>query len=223
MVYFYVFCGRESKLGQSWLVEKTKQSTTHYNSANFSHEYIRRTMEQHQVVPDVVDVAPSALVQVKYGEAEVNSGNELTPTQVVSLPTHLSWPREEGALYTLCMTDPDAPSRKDPKFREFLHWLVVNVPSCDPASGDTIAHFVGSGPPRDTGLHRYVYLVYRQPGPLTCDEPNMPNNSAEHRRSFSIRNFANKYHLQLVAGNLYQAQYDATCDLVHQQLGVQRR
>nr|XP_045607986.1 protein D2-like [Procambarus clarkii]XP_045607987.1 protein D2-like [Procambarus clarkii] len=177
-------------------------------------------MEEHRVVPDVVDAAPPALLQVKYGALEVSEGNVLTPTQVVTSPTHLSWPREDNALYTLCLTDPDAPSRDDPKVREVLHWLVVNIPGCDPAAGDTLAHFVGSGPPSGTGLHRYVYLVYRQPGRLDCDEPRIPNNTAEHRRNFSIRNFAAKYKLQLVAGNFYQAEYDATSDLIRRQLGV---
>ncbi|KAK8749329.1 hypothetical protein OTU49_015796 [Cherax quadricarinatus] len=126
-------------------------------------------MEEHQVVPDVIDSPPPAILKVRYGEAVVNSGNQLTPTQVVALPTLLSWPREEGALYTLCMTDPDAPNRQDPKSREFLHWLVVNLPSCDPATGHTLSGFVGSAPADGSGLHRYVYLVYRQPARIQCD------------------------------------------------------
>lgn len=31
-------------------------------------------------------------------------GNELTPTQVKDPPTHIKYPVEENALYTLCMT-----------------------------------------------------------------------------------------------------------------------
>nr|XP_053631747.1 protein D3-like [Cherax quadricarinatus]XP_053631748.1 protein D3-like [Cherax quadricarinatus] len=176
-------------------------------------------MEEHQVVPDVIDSPPPAILKVRYGEAVVNSGNQLTPTQVVALPTLLSWPREEGALYTLCMTDPDAPNRQDPKSREFLHWLVVNLPSCDPATGHTLSGFVGSAPADGSGLHRYVYLVYRQPARIQCDH-NF--NKVEQRRNFSIRNFAAKHNLQLVAGNFYQAEYDATCDLIHRQLGLRR-
>lgn len=36
----------------------------------------------------------------------VNLGNVLTPTQVKDQPT-VSWEAEDGAFYTLCMTDPD--------------------------------------------------------------------------------------------------------------------
>ncbi|XP_042883742.1 protein D2-like [Penaeus japonicus] len=179
-------------------------------------------MEEHQVVPDVLDEVPPAVVQIKYGDAEVNNGNVLTPTQVLTPPTQVIWPVKENALYTLCMTDPDAPSRQDPKFREFHHWLVVNIPGSDIARGKVLSDYVGSGPPRDTGLHRYVFIVYEQPGPLECDEPIIPKNSAEHRRSFSIRKFAAKYNLRLVAGNLYQAEYDPSSDLVHKQLGIRK-
>jgi len=54
-------------------------------------------------------------------------GNVLTPTLVKSEPC-LEWTPEENALYTVILTDPDAPSRVDPKFRENHHWLVVNIP-----------------------------------------------------------------------------------------------
>lgn len=66
--------------------------------------------------------------QVTYASGAVQSqGNVLTPTQVKDRPICLKWPTEKGALYTLVMTDPDAPSRAAPTDREFRHWLVVNM------------------------------------------------------------------------------------------------
>lgn len=62
------------------------------------------------------DELPKAVLDVKYGQLSVNLGNELTPTQVKNPPT-ISWAADSNKLYVLCMTDPDAPSRKDPKFR----------------------------------------------------------------------------------------------------------
>ena len=32
------------------------------------------------------------------------------------------------ATFTLLMVDPDVPSPHDPKFRNWLHWMVVNIP-----------------------------------------------------------------------------------------------
>lgn len=54
--------------------------------------------------------------------------------------------------------DPDAPSRKDPKWREWRHWLVVNIPGTEIAKGEVAAVYVGSGPPKGTRLHRYCFL-----------------------------------------------------------------
>ena len=48
-------------------------------------------------------------------------------------------------------SDPDAPSRKDPKFREWHHWMVGNVPGDDVSQGEVLSGYVGSGPPKDTG------------------------------------------------------------------------
>lgn len=75
-------------------------------------------MDKHQVVPDVIAVAPTEVAKVTYTSAvSANEGNELTPTQVKDAPK-VEWNADASTLYTLCMTDPDAPSREDPKFRE---------------------------------------------------------------------------------------------------------
>lgn len=76
------------------------------------------TMNKHQVVPDVIPVAPTEVAKVTYvSGVAANEGNELTPTQVKDVPK-VEWNADSSTLYTLCMTDPDAPSRQDPKFRE---------------------------------------------------------------------------------------------------------
>lgn len=71
--------------------------------------------------------------------------------------------------------DPDAPSRAKPTRREWRHWLVGNVPGSDLAKGDSLTQYVGSGPPKDTGLHRYVFLLYKQPGKIDFKEPRVTN------------------------------------------------
>ncbi|CAH1155348.1 unnamed protein product [Phaedon cochleariae] len=179
-----------------------------------------RSMEKHGVVPDVVDVAPEQVIEVSYPSgAKVEHGNVLTPTLVKDVPT-VKWEADKSAFYTVCMTDPDAPSRKEPKFREWHHWLVGNVPGSDVGKGEVLSQYVGSGPPQGTGLHRYVFLVYKQNGKLTFDEKRLTNTSGDGRGGFSIRKFASKYNLgQPIAGNLYQAEFDDYVPILYKQLG----
>lgn len=176
-------------------------------------------MEAEKVVPDVVDSVPAQLVEVSYPEASVNLGNVLTPTQVKGQP-NVSWPTEDGAFYVLCMTDPDAPSRQQPKYREWHHWLVGNIPGNELSMGDVLSEYVGSGPPKGTGLHRYVFLVYKQPdGKINFDERRLTNRSGEHRASFKIREFAQKYKLgEAIAANFYQAEWDDYVPKLYEQL-----
>ncbi|XP_044539891.1 phosphatidylethanolamine-binding protein 1-like, partial [Gracilinanus agilis] len=83
------------------------------------------------------------------------------PLQVKNRPVSISWQGcDSSKLYTLVLTDPDAPSRKDPKFREWHHFLVVNMKGSDISSGTVLSDYVGSGPPKGTGEPRTPAVVH---------------------------------------------------------------
>ncbi|XP_075148650.1 protein D3-like [Haematobia irritans] len=178
--------------------------------------------KDNEIVPDVIPQAPSILLKVSYDNGlKADKGNELTPTQVQKQPT-VEWSADDNEYFTLIMTDPDAPSRTDPKFREFRHWLVGNVPGNHIDQGEVIAAYVGSGPPKGTGLHRYVFLLYKQPGKLEFDEERVGNNTRKDRPKFKAAKFAEKYNLGApIAGNFYQAQWDEYVPILSQQLSGQ--
>lgn len=200
---------------------------------------VTKAFKQHKVVPDVLPLAPAEFLKVLYQplsnkEIQQNSafflkvsypdgvtvdkGAELTPTQVKTRPI-VKWSGEADQFYTLALVDPDAPSRTAPQFREYQHWLVVNIPGSDIANGEELTAYVGSGPPQGTGLHRYVFLLFKQPHKLNCDEARIPTNSGSNRGKFSILKFAKKYKLgEALAGNFYQAQWDEYVPTVHRQL-----
>ncbi|XP_055586703.1 protein D2-like isoform X2 [Uranotaenia lowii] len=167
-----------------------------------------RDFKNHKIVPDVVPVPPESVLQITYpGELQVNLGNILMPREVKDEPV-VKWTAEPNGLYTLCMTDPDAPSRTAPKFREWHHWLVVNIPGCAIDRGELLSEYIGAGPPKKTGLHRYVFLVYKQNERLNCTEKRLNNRNLQGRGKFSIRKFSQKYHLSgPLAGNFFQAQF----------------
>ncbi|KAF6217238.1 hypothetical protein GE061_001592 [Apolygus lucorum] len=176
-------------------------------------------MEKHLVVPDVIQKAPEKVVKVSYKSGVIaDLGNEVTPTQVKDEPT-VEWEADPSKFYLLCMTDPDAPSRHEPKFREWQHWLVGNIPGSDVSKGEVLSEYVGSGPPKGTGLHRYIFLVYEQPKKLEFDEKRLPNTSGDNRGLTSIQKIADKYNLgSPIAGNLFQAEWDDYCPILYKQL-----
>jgi phosphatidylethanolamine-binding protein (PEBP) family uncharacterized protein len=75
--------------------------------------------------------------------------------------------------YAIVLTDPDAPSREDPDWAEFCHWVAAGVlkPAlCDPRDpgpcAPVLSHlrkvvpYKAPSPPQGTGLHRYVLLAF---------------------------------------------------------------
>lgn len=201
---------RVANTGKNILTQSFRMSST-----------VTKAMEKHEIVPDVIPVAPTEIAKVSYvSGVSANEGNELTPTQVKDIPT-VEWNADSSSFYTLCMTDPDAPSRKTPTYREWHHWLVGNIKGNDISTGETLSEYVGSGPPPDTGLHRYVFLIYKQDGKLTFDEARLTNRSGDNRGGFSISKFAKKYNLgNPVAGQFYQAKYDDYVPILYKQLGA---
>ncbi|XP_075144496.1 protein D3-like [Haematobia irritans] len=175
--------------------------------------------KKFKIVPDVLATAPKQFLKVTYpGNIQVNKGNELTPTQVKDIPT-VEWNSEDGAFYTLLMTDPDAPSCKTPSFREYQHWLVVNIRGSAIDRGDILTAYVGSAPPQGTGLHRYVFLLFKQMEKLKFTEKHIPKNNGSNRGKFSTEKFIQKYKLgEAIAGNFYEAKWDDYVPSVHRQL-----
>jgi len=162
-------------------------------------------LHKEKIIPEVVDdFTPTIELHVTYPKGEVKMGNEFRPSDVASEPK-VQWDVDSSSFYTLANVDPDAPSRANPKFREWRHWLVANISGSDVKTGDIISSYVGAGPPKDTGLHRYAFLLYKQPGRISAEKLNDEGMS---RANFSIRNWAKAHSLGTpIAANFYQAKH----------------
>ncbi|KAJ2942927.1 hypothetical protein O0L34_g15117 [Tuta absoluta] len=100
---------------------------------------------------------------------------------------------------------PDAPSRQNPVRRNWLHWLVVNIPGKSLNKGSVLAEYNGPAPPKDTGAHRYVFLVFKQNDKINFAE-HFPAEEKGRRANFNLSNFTTKYQLSgPIAGNFFQA------------------
>jgi len=171
--------------------------------------------ESDDIVRDLKIAAPSALLKIKYNTIELQPGQVLTPTQVWDQAT-VEWTASPGDYYALIMSDPDAPSRAEPKAREILHWFVGNIPGNDLSAGQHLTAYVGSGPPQGSGLHRYIFLLFRQQGKHEYNLQVVSNRSRDGRINFSTADFVKQHNLVgPVAGNYYQAEYDESVPKLH--------
>ncbi|XP_055323149.1 protein D3-like [Sitodiplosis mosellana] len=149
------------------------------------------------------------LLKVVYPDGTaVRLGNELKPSQIQDKPTEVAWPCKEGAYYTVLMYNPDGPSRVAPVNREYRHWLVVNIPENDIEKGQEVVGYSKGVPPKGSGLHRYVFLVFKQPKIIKYNEPYESPENHDNRPKTSAAKLAKEYGLgDPVCGNFLQTQY----------------
>lgn len=168
----------------------------------------RETFVTDKVVGDVIAYIPDETLEVKWKSGEATVGNVLTPTIMKDQP-EITWEGDSNSFYTLLMVDPDAPSRENPSAAEFQHWLVVNIPGNRLSEGEIRSEYIGAGPPKETDLHRYVFLVMKQRAKgIFANIPFIKNSSTKNRPNFNTKAFIQKYTLRVVAGNFVQAKYD---------------
>jgi hypothetical protein len=168
------------------------------------------------VVPDVVKSNPPAICAVKYRGKEVMLGQVML-VKDTQTPPELDWPQASVSsiagvpqMYTVIMVDPDAPSPQKPIFRHWCHWVVCNVPGPhNLEQGYTVCPYMGPAPPPNTGLHRYVFLIYAQKGVIESNA--LHKMSDAERKSWSLDNFLAQHKYAIdgsipIAGNMFRCQ-----------------
>nr|QVX19914.1 mother of FT [Anemia villosa] len=183
-----------------------------------------------RVIGDVIDMfVPGGVdMTVSYGGRQVSNGCELKPSATAERPcvrlSIAATPASVGAkfshhhhhtydpdtYFTLVMVDPDAPSPSEPTMREWLHWIVTDIPatqgtviSSDGIKGNEMVPYEG---PRPTvGIHRYVLVLFRQSAGWCWGGVNVMKMQmwARSRHNFCTRLFAAELGLGLPEAALY--------------------
>ncbi|KAL8544660.1 hypothetical protein ACS0TY_005045 [Phlomoides rotata] len=140
------------------------------------------------VIGDVLDPFTGSIdLRIFYNNRQVHNGCDLRPSHVINHPRVEIGGDDLRTFYTLAMVDPDAPSPSDPNLREYLHWLVTDIPASTGASfGQEIICYESPRP--SIGIHRIVFVLFRQLGQQTVYAPDW-------RQNFSTRAFAELYNL----------------------------
>ncbi|KAL7089370.1 hypothetical protein ACP275_13G183500 [Erythranthe tilingii] len=143
----------------------------------------------HAVLADILDPFTQTTdiqVIIKGGKKVVN-GSTLKPSQVSSRPTVNIGGGDFRNFYTLVMIDPDAPSPSNPIHKEYLHWIVTDIPGSTNASfGNEIMTY--EDPQPTLGIHRLVFVLFKQKSRQIVVAP-------EQRQNFNIREFSQQYNL----------------------------
>jgi len=187
------------------------QPSVHPSTSHQTHiskfKPLHDALKKHQVIGDVVDdFTPSVDLQVSFPKGTVKDGNIFTASDLHYVEPDVKWsPADKNTFYTLVKVDPDAPSRENHYNREWRHWLVVNIPGSDISKGEVLAPYAGPHPSKGSGLHRYVFLLYKQQDRIFF--PSM-DNTGTHRGNWRVKEFTKQYDLGSPVGSaFYQAEY----------------
>lgn len=103
----------------------------------------------------------------------VYSGNIIKPSEALEVPL-VNYEAHEDSLWTLALTSLDGHLSENDK--EYVHWLVANIPGNAVEKGDTIMEYLQPFPLKGTGYHRYVFVLYKQDGKVSYELPKGTNN-----------------------------------------------
>ncbi|KAJ7085163.1 PEBP-like protein [Mycena belliarum] len=117
---------------------------------------------------------------------------------------------KNDARYTLAMLDPDAPSAAQPTSSQFRHWVITGlaVPD-DPAqpalqTAPAANAYRPPGPPKGSGIHRYTFVLFREPPGFALPEgASELDPSIEARRRWDAVEFGERNGLEMVGAAFY--------------------
>ncbi|XXG98658.1 hypothetical protein Hte_004985 [Hypoxylon texense] len=124
-----------------------------------------------------------------------------------------------NVTYTITITDPDAPSRDNPEWSEFCHFIATGVDVSSSGTSDAVVKLAGlqdimpykpPGPPPKTGKHRYVFLLFAPANgttdPLHLTKPEDRKHWGTGEERHGVRDWAKDNGLEPVAANFIYAQ-----------------
>ncbi|KAI1482478.1 PEBP-like protein [Daldinia eschscholtzii] len=189
---------------------------------------VQHELKKAEIFPTVIDeFLPSFLLDAEWPSGErTELGNTVKVDDVQDEPTiavrqshssSLSDEKRSGVTYTITITDPDAPSRDNPEWSEFCHFIATGV---GVSSSETTALRLSSlkdiipykppGPPPKTGKHRYVFLLFAPANgttdPLHLTKPEDRKHWGTGKARHGVRDWAGENGLEPVAANFIYAQ-----------------
>nr|XP_039271418.1 39S ribosomal protein L38, mitochondrial-like [Styela clava] len=189
-----------------------------WEKSNIGIRHIKEIAHYYNIYKDLFkdcDFHPVLHMDVDYEcENELSNpvfyGNELLPSEVASAPTITFQPKADK-LYTLLLTNPDEHLEDNDK--EYVHWLVGNIPGGDVLKGNTIVDYLQPIPARGTGYQRMIFVLFEQSDKIDfISEQREAPCTLLRERDFSTFEFYNKHSAQITPVSLrfFQCKWDFT-------------
>ncbi|KAI8355661.1 phosphatidylethanolamine-binding protein [Blakeslea trispora] len=163
--------------------------------------------KKHEISPDIIpeNFTPSTLLSVVYPSGqEAALGNFIKPSESSEKPHITFVAPDKEAQYTLMLVDPDAPSKEDPKWGPYRHWVVTNITaSGELTSAHEMATYQGPAPPPKTNDHRYIFLLFKQPESNTSFQA-----LSEEANNWDFKAFVQQNNLELIGANFFISRND---------------
>ncbi|EKG22310.1 Phosphatidylethanolamine-binding protein PEBP [Macrophomina phaseolina MS6] len=206
---------------------------------------VRAELHKAEIIPTVVDdFLPTLTLDITWPSNETaDLGNTLEPDDLQKAPSirlddeptsaSTNGPCKSNMTYVVAVTDPDAPSRDNPEWSEFCHWIISGVPLSGPDAACTspdgmqnagqiqaatqtaanglkeVMEYYPPGPPPKTGKHRYVFLAFAPANstslPLSPTKPKERKHWGTGKERHGVRQWAEENGLVPVAANFIYA------------------
>lgn len=203
-----------SRPGRRWSPDH-RDMTSEQWMAQGIHKSIRIFLRYHCIVPDILPevFSPKVNLLVSYGQTSwdvVYRGNFLPVLDTFKRPfvTIKSDTLNPSAYYTLLMVTPDEPARTHPEARQKLLWYISDIPGSAPEidGGQEHIPYTHPLPLRNTGEHRYVFILAEQKEKMPDDFSAASLSSQEPGR-FDTAELLAKHGFDIVGISFFQAEY----------------
>ncbi|KAF2850650.1 PEBP-like protein [Plenodomus tracheiphilus IPT5] len=200
---------------------------------------VRAKLKIAEIIPTVIDdFLPSLMLSVRWSKKDAELGNIIKPEKLQRQPeitvnniANTVVAKKTNLSYVITLTDPDAPSRDNPEWSEMCHWVATNVSvsrnsfSIPPVPEyaltkqttsehrglDDVVKYKPPGPPKKSGKHRYVFLVFAAKNgtaeTLHLSKPKTRQHWGTGTERGGVRNWASENGLVPVAANFIYAQH----------------
>ncbi|XP_062552871.1 large ribosomal subunit protein mL38 [Armigeres subalbatus] len=197
--------------------------------------HIQRLAEHYGVFEHLYGAAyfvPRVQLQIAFNNGDVASpvyyGNVLKPSEASTEPSvrfdanfnYKGAASETGATWwSLVLTNPDGHFSEHDK--EYCHWFIANIPNGQMEKGERIIPFMQPIPPKGTGFHRHVFVLYKQQKKLDFSDYKVDGELDLSARTFKTLDFYRKYQDDITPAGLafFQSDWDKTLvDFYHNSL-----